>query len=205
MDIALKATMAFRKAFQDGGNIKSTKRSCINCLLPPYLEFQAKKSRLLLEVGFLFFCCQQWIVWILVLATLIVLGQRLQNIEPVNAQTSKSSAWTPYDESKLNQARAAGKSVFVDFTAAWCITCQVNKQTVLDTQAGQDLFRKAEVLLMRADWTRYDPVITEALSRLGRSSVPVYAFYPSDGSNPKMLPQILTMSMLEELFPSVKN
>jgi thiol:disulfide interchange protein len=148
---------------------------------------------------------QQWIVWILVLATLIVLGQRLQNIEPVNAQTSKSSAWTPYDESKLNQARAAGKSVFVDFTAAWCITCQVNKQTVLDTQAGQDLFRKAEVLLMRADWTRYDPVITEALSRLGRSSVPVYAFYPSDGSNPKMLPQILTMSMLEELFPSVKN
>ncbi|MNT48561.1 hypothetical protein D3C72_1853470 [compost metagenome] len=78
----------------------------------------------------------------------------------------------------------------------------MNKQTVLDTEAGQNLFRKADVLLMRADWTRYDPVITEALSRLGRSSVPVYAFYPSDGSAPKILPQILTLSMLEELFPS---
>lgn len=138
-------------------------------------------------------------IWIVTVGLLVGLGRQLKTAD--YNPSSAPSAWAPYSESQLKEARQKKQAVFIDFTAAWCITCQVNKQTVLDTDKAQSLFAQSEVLLMRADWTRYDPVITEALSRLGRSSVPVYAFYPSDGSEVQLLPQILTMQMIENLFP----
>jgi thiol:disulfide interchange protein DsbD len=135
------------------------------------------------------------IAWIIALGAIGWTGSRLASPQTLTAK----SAWLPYDEKVLQEARAKGRPVFVDFTAAWCITCQVNKQVVLDTEAGQAAFRKQGVTLMRADWTKHDPVITMALSRLGRNSVPVYAYYPSGASEPKLLPQILTLSMIEDL------
>lgn len=110
-----------------------------------------------------------------------------------------SSLWIPYDEQKLAEVQAQGQAVFVDFTAAWCITCQVNKQLVLDTTSGQAAFKKLNVFLMRADWTGYNPAITHALTKLGRNSVPVYAFYPANGGEVKILPQLLTLQMIENL------
>ncbi len=135
--------------------------------------------------------------WTIAIAASVWIGLRLE--AAVTPALKQAGAWSRYDTGVLETARAKSQAVFVDFTAAWCITCQVNKQTVLDTEAGQAAFKRAGVLLMRADWTRYDPTITRALSSLGRNSVPVYAFYPSDGSAPKILPQILTLSMIEEL------
>ena len=139
------------------------------------------------------------VLWLLTLSVLFYVGKELKQIDPSATVTKASGMWMPYDETKLTEARVQKRAVFVDFTAAWCITCQVNKQTVLDTQQAQEIFKQADILIMRADWTRYDPIITNALSKLGRSSVPVYAFYPSDGSAPILLPQILTMTMIEDL------
>jgi thiol:disulfide interchange protein DsbD len=65
----------------------------------------------------------------------------------------------------------------VDFTAAWCVTCQYNKKTTLSDASVLSAFASQNVLLLRADWTRYDPTITKALNALGRNGVPVYAWY----------------------------
>lgn len=139
------------------------------------------------------------VLWIFTVAVIYYVAVQLKAIDPATSAQLASTSWMPYDESKLAEARVQKRAVFVDFTAAWCITCQVNKQTVLDTATAQEIFKRADILLMRADWTRYDPVITNALSKLGRSSVPVYVFYPENGASPVLLPQILTMSMIEDL------
>ncbi len=111
-----------------------------------------------------------------------------------------SSAWQPYSADVIARAQAAGQSVFVDYTAAWCITCQVNKKLVLDTEAVQALFRQHDVLLIRADWTHHNPEITDALAQLGRNSVPVYAWYPGGAVQPELLPQLLQPKMIQSLF-----
>lgn len=101
------------------------------------------------------------------------------------------SAWEPWSPAALITARAANAAVFVDFTAAWCVTCQVNKRLVLSRDVVLADFAEAGVHLMRADWTRHDPEITRALTALGRSGVPVYALYPPRGE-PILLPEVLT-------------
>ncbi len=140
--------------------------------------------------------------WLLALSVLFWAGSQLNRYTGSQGASQQESSWLPFDEVQLAEYRSQGKAVFVDFTAAWCITCQVNKQAVLDTQAGQNLFKKHNVILMRADWTQYDARITKALASLGRNSVPVYAFYASDGSGVKLLPQILTLSIIED---AIKN
>jgi thiol:disulfide interchange protein len=87
--------------------------------------------------------------------------------------------------------------VFVDFTAAWCVTCQVNKQLVLESDSVRRGFDEKQVTLMRADWTKRDPAITAALSQLGRSGVPAYALYTQGaGPSPRLLPEILTRDLV---------
>jgi thiol:disulfide interchange protein DsbD len=107
------------------------------------------------------------------------------------------AAWSPYDPTQVDLHIAKGQAVFVDFTAAWCVSCQVNKKLVLNTESTQQAFSKAGVLLMRADWTRRDPQITEALTRLGRSGVPVYVLY-RPGKAPLLLPEVLTQGLVRE-------
>lgn len=116
----------------------------------------------------------------------------------VLADGSNLSAWQPYSEARLKAELAAGRSVFVDFTASWCVTCQVNKRLVLGTASGTDLFAAHGVVKLRADWTRRDSEITNALTALGRNSVPVYAFYRSGAAKPKLLPEILTLDLLKD-------
>lgn len=108
--------------------------------------------------------------------------------------------WRTYSAATLAEARQRGQAVFIDFTAAWCITCQVNKTLVLDTTAANNLLDEHNVLRLRADWTAQDEHITAALAELGRNSVPVYVFYPADRGSPQILPQILTLAMIRELF-----
>jgi thiol:disulfide interchange protein DsbD len=100
--------------------------------------------------------------------------------------------WQAWSRSAVAQARSEGRAVFVDFTAAWCVTCQVNKRLVLDRGSMQDHFASRNVALMRADWTNQDADITAALKELGRSGVPVYALYPPGSGAPLLLPELLT-------------
>jgi thiol:disulfide interchange protein len=91
------------------------------------------------------------------------------------------------------QAHAQGQPVFVDFTAAWCVTCQYNKRTTLADAGVMADFADKRVLLLRADWTKRDAAISAELSRLGRSGVPVYALYGPGAAEPVLLSEILSV------------
>ena len=103
-------------------------------------------------------------------------------------------AWQPFSEARLAALRAQGRPVFINFTAAWCITCIANEKVVLRLESVRQAVDAAGVATLKGDWTRRDPVITEHLARFGRSGVPLYVIYPPEGSpkTPTVLPQILT-------------
>jgi thiol:disulfide interchange protein DsbD len=108
----------------------------------------------------------------------------------------KSGVWLPYSETLLNEARHQGHPVFVDFTAAWCLSCQVNKRATLHANSVMEAFKQQNVITIEADWTNGDPIITEALARLHRNAVPVYVVYPANGGAPELLPEVLTPSLV---------
>ena len=98
-------------------------------------------------------------------------------------------AWS---EAAVRRATAAGRPVFVDFTADWCITCLANERAVLGTDAVQRAFDARDVIYMVADWTNRDPAIAEFLTRMGRSGIPLYLLYPAKpDAAPLVLPQLL--------------
>jgi thiol:disulfide interchange protein DsbD len=105
--------------------------------------------------------------------------------------------WQSFNQEKLEAFRSKGSSVFVDFTAAWCITCKVNERIALADPAVADAFRREGVVALKADWTRQDAEITKILEMNSRAGVPLYLFYPRPAANgdkkpPVVLPQILT-------------
>jgi thiol:disulfide interchange protein/DsbC/DsbD-like thiol-disulfide interchange protein len=109
-------------------------------------------------------------------------------------QTNTGELWAPWSAERVAQARGAGRPVFVDFTAAWCVTCQFNKRSTLADAGVQAAFKANSVLLLRADWTRRDAAISAELTRLGRTGVPVYALYAAapNTAGPKLLSEILS-------------
>jgi thiol:disulfide interchange protein/DsbC/DsbD-like thiol-disulfide interchange protein len=117
---------------------------------------------------------------------------------------AESGPWQDYAPDRLQQLTAAGRTVFVDFTAAWCVTCQVNKRLVLNTDAVQQAFAQNSVALLRADWTRRDAAIGRALAALGRSGVPVYVLY-RPGREPLILPEVLRQSTITEALAKVES
>ena len=111
------------------------------------------------------------------------------------AASSSTTVWQPWSVEKVAQAHANGQAVFIDFTAAWCVTCQVNKQTTLRDPQVLQAFADKKVLLLRADWTRQDPAISAALNQLGRSGVPVYVLQ-APGKAPQLLSELLTPTLV---------
>ncbi len=109
------------------------------------------------------------------------------------AASASGEPWQPYTQAKLDALRAEGRPVFLNMTAAWCITCLVNERTALSTEAVQEAFRSRRVAYLKGDWTNRNPEITRLLEQHGRSGVPLYVFYPPAG-DPVVLPQILTQA-----------
>ena len=113
------------------------------------------------------------------------------------AASTTGLAWEAFSPSRVAELRAQGKPVFVDFTAAWCVTCQVNKKVALETAEVIDKMRQLGVVAVRADWTRPDPEITRALQEFGRDGVPLYVLYSGRRDDPpRILPQILTPAIV---------
>lgn len=115
----------------------------------------------------------------------------------LSASHSDRIQWQPFSNAALDAARYQGQPVFVDFTAAWCLSCQVNERVVLDNEEVEQQLLRRHYVLLRADWTRYDPAITAALRGVGRSGVPTYVVFSGtrDGL-PRVLPELLTRSIV---------
>ena len=109
-----------------------------------------------------------------------------------------------FSSQRLDELQAEGKPVFVNMTAAWCITCLANEQTTLGTERVQQAMADNDITYMKGDWTNEDPEITAVLERFNRPSVPLYVLYPGDTSKePVILPQILTPGIVAEAFESI--
>ena len=137
-------------------------------------------------------------IWLAV-AGLAIFDQQFAAASPSSAAGSAATpgaasagTWQPWSAQAVQQALAAGHPVFVDFTASWCLSCQVNERVALSKPDVMRAFASKNVLLLKADWTRQDPAITQALAALGRSGVPVYALYTPGEDTPRLLPQVLT-------------
>lgn len=102
---------------------------------------------------------------------------------------SAAVAWSPQN---VDAIKGQGKPILVNFTASWCITCQVNDRTSLSTQAVKAAMARTSTIYMVADSTKYNPDVEQALSDFGRGGLPLYVVYPADGGKPVVLPQVLT-------------
>jgi thiol:disulfide interchange protein len=111
--------------------------------------------------------------------------------------------WQPWSEGAVQQNLAAGRPVFVDFTASWCLSCQVNEKVALNQPEVKQAFADSNVALLRADWTQHDEAIAQELETLGRSGVPVYALYTPGQAAPKLLPEALTPGIVLDSLNSL--
>ncbi|MDZ4288967.1 MAG: thioredoxin family protein [Prosthecobacter sp.] len=111
--------------------------------------------------------------------------------------------WEAWSPEKVTELRAAGKPVYTDFTARWCLTCQVNKRVYKDPGL-QKLIADKKITLLKADWTNEDERITKALSELGKAAVPVNVLYIPGQKDPVVLPELLTVENVSAAFRQVK-
>jgi thiol:disulfide interchange protein DsbD len=117
----------------------------------------------------------------------------------VNVEPAKNME--PYSAERLNELRSQGKPVFLNMTAAWCISCLVNEKVALSQRSVVDTFKRSGITYLKGDWTNRDPEITRMLAEFGRSGVPLYVFYPAGPGNstkPVVLPQILTSEIVTQ-------
>lgn len=135
------------------------------------------------------------VLFLLAVVALDLLAPRWSSAEPQSsgeASAAHSAMWQPWSPQTLARAQAAGQPVFVDFTASWCLSCQVNERVALRTAEVEQAFAAHHVVLLKADWTRHDPAITQALTALGRDGVPAYVLYAPGQTSPRLLPEVLT-------------
>jgi thiol:disulfide interchange protein DsbD len=133
-----------------------------------------------------------------VIVVSVVAPGRLIVASEMQTSATTHDRWEPWSAETVSRYQAQGRPVFVDFTASWCLSCQVNEHVALNQPEVEKAFREANVALLRADWTQRHQAITEALSALGRSGVPAYALYVPGKSSPQLLPEVLTPSIVTD-------
>jgi thiol:disulfide interchange protein DsbD len=149
---------------------------------------------------------------VLVLMLLLVIGSgiyfigdKFQSAKIASADSQLPGEWRPFTPERLQSELEQGRIVFVDFTAAWCLTCKFNEASVLEAQDVREAFERHGIVKMKADWTNGDPVITKLLQHFGRPGVPLYVLYSAKNEEPLVFPEVLTKGMVLEKLESVAS
>jgi thiol:disulfide interchange protein DsbD len=141
--------------------------------------------------------------------TILVLGGGLATgysaIRGESTREGPQVTWEDWAPGKAEALAAEGKTVYVDFTARWCVTCQTNKATILSSRDVRQRFASEEVVTLKADWTNQDPRISQALARFHRSAVPFNLVYGPALEEPRILPEILTPGIVLEALDRARE
>lgn len=184
-----------------------------------FSQTAAAASLIFLLTAFLLLAIAGWILgrWpakapatvaaVLVLAAAVAVPVwAILTLAPSPATHAEDAVWQPFSPQLVAQYRSEGKPVFVDFTASWCLSCQVNERVVLDRPEVQQALNSSGVELIRADWTRHSQAIADALAALGRDGVPTYALYPANPNDPpRLLPEVLTPGIVIHALNQLKS
>lgn len=136
-----------------------------------------------------------------VLVSLWMVHRQMQNpIQASGSSISHGITWEAFSEERAAEASKAGKWVFVDFTASWCVTCQVNEEVTFGSAGVRDFIREKDIVMMKADWTKADPAITQALKSYQRIGVPYYVVYAPGSGKGRGLGEILTPKIFKKAF-----
>jgi thiol:disulfide interchange protein DsbD len=134
------------------------------------------------------------------------IGNKFHSADIASADSRLRGDWQAFTPERLQTELEQGRFVFVDFTAAWCLTCKFNEASVLESTEVREAFQRHGIVKLKADWTNGDPVITKLLQHFGRPGVPLYVLYPGKKEEPIVFPELLTKSMvLEKLEASARN
>jgi thiol:disulfide interchange protein len=133
------------------------------------------------------------------------IGDKFQSAAGVANPTASGGGWEKFTPERLASELQQGHSVFIDFTAEWCITCKFNESTVLETAAVQAAFSERQIVKLKADWTNGDPAITKLLKQFGRPGVPLYVLYPGGTAQPYVFPELLTKNIVLEKLETVNR
>jgi len=131
------------------------------------------------------------------------IGDKFQSTKVASTESQIRGDWQPFTPERLQTELEQGRTVFVDFTAAWCLTCKFNEASVLEAQDVREAFERHGIVKMKADWTNGDPVITKLLQQFGRPGVPLYVLYPAKNEEPIVFPEVLTKSMILDKLETV--
>lgn len=134
------------------------------------------------------------------------IGEKFMATRAASGETTLAGDWQPFTPARLQSEIDQGHTVFVDFTAAWCLTCKFNEARVLESDSVREAFQRRGIIKLKADWTNGDPEITKILKQFGRPGVPLYVLYPA-GKAPIVFPELLTQGLvldkLETITPHV--
>jgi thiol:disulfide interchange protein len=162
---------------------------------PSLLSFIPKPGQWMIilkkALGVILLACVIWLLWVFGIQT------GFWNLSEFY-EASHKIHWQSYSVLAVNRARQTGHGVFIDFTADWCLTCQVNDMVILQNREVEQALKAHGIIAFKADWTKYDPAISRALALLGRDSVPVYVYYSPGAATPDILPPLITPKMILE-------
>jgi thiol:disulfide interchange protein DsbD len=145
------------------------------------------------------------ILMLLLGSGLYFIGGKFRSTNLASADSRLRGDWQPFTLERLQAELDQGRAVFVDFTAAWCLTCKFNEANVLETAAVREAFQRYGIVKLKADWTNGDPTITKLLQQFGRPGVPLYVLYPAKSEKPIVFPELLTKSIVLEKLEATSH